>query len=416
MGDAVAELVRDGDTVAIEGFTHLICFAAGHEIIRQRKRDLTLARLTPDVIYDQMIAGGVARKLVFSWLGNPGVGGLNAIRRRIEAVAAAARDRGVQPLRDGRPVHRRRREPAVLPAPLVLRDRPAEGEPADPADRVAVRRRHRLRGPAAPAGRDDRPRPARVGRRRHPGLGPARLPEGGGVRGRAGDRRRRGGRRRCGHPGRPEPDDHPGPDRRRGRGRAVGRPSLVRPGRLRPRQPLLPRLGSDLARRGGDPGLARRMGPRRAGRGGVPREARRGAGRRRSGRRRRRRPARSTTASTADGRADDPRRRALPLGHGRRPGADPGERRRDDADGARALSPRPPAGDGRVVRAAAHRGGRGRRAGRRRRRDLPPDRRAGPRALRRLPPDRRPVRRRRPDGRVARELGKQVFTDMEELP
>jgi glutaconate CoA-transferase, subunit A len=84
MRDAVAELVRDGDTVAIEGFTHLICFAAGHEIIRQRKRDLTLCRLTPDVIYDQMIAGGVARKLVFSWLGNPGVGSLHAIRRRVE--------------------------------------------------------------------------------------------------------------------------------------------------------------------------------------------------------------------------------------------------------------------------------------------------------------------------------------------
>ncbi|HEY3208373.1 MAG TPA: CoA-transferase [Actinomycetota bacterium] len=84
MRDAVAELVRDGDTVAIEGFTHLICFAAGHEIIRQRKRDLTLCRLTPDVIYDQMIAGGVAKKLVFSWLGNPGVGSLHAIRRRVE--------------------------------------------------------------------------------------------------------------------------------------------------------------------------------------------------------------------------------------------------------------------------------------------------------------------------------------------
>jgi len=84
MHDAVADLVRDGDTVAIEGFTHLICFAAGHEIIRQRKRDLVLARMTPDVIYDQMVAGGVARKLVFSWLGNPGVGGLNAIRRVTE--------------------------------------------------------------------------------------------------------------------------------------------------------------------------------------------------------------------------------------------------------------------------------------------------------------------------------------------
>ena len=85
MHDAIADLVRDGDTVAIEGFTHLISFAAGHEIIRQGKRDLTLARLTPDLIYDQMIAAGVARKLVFSWLGNPGVGGLGAIRRRIES-------------------------------------------------------------------------------------------------------------------------------------------------------------------------------------------------------------------------------------------------------------------------------------------------------------------------------------------
>jgi glutaconate CoA-transferase, subunit A len=87
MRDAVAELVGDGDTVAIEGFTHLICFAAGHEIIRQRRRDLTLARMTPDLVYDQMIGAGVATKLVFSWLGNPGVGSLHAIRRRVEAGA-----------------------------------------------------------------------------------------------------------------------------------------------------------------------------------------------------------------------------------------------------------------------------------------------------------------------------------------
>jgi glutaconate CoA-transferase subunit A len=84
MHDAVAELVHDGDTVAIEGFTHLISFAAGHEIIRQRRRDLTLARMTPDVIYDQMIGAGVASKLIFSWMGNPGVGNLHAVRRRIE--------------------------------------------------------------------------------------------------------------------------------------------------------------------------------------------------------------------------------------------------------------------------------------------------------------------------------------------
>jgi glutaconate CoA-transferase, subunit A len=86
MRDAIAELVHDGDSVAIEGFTHLIGFAAGHEIIRQGRRDLTLCRLTPDLVYDQMIAAGVARKLVFSWLGNPGVGSLHAIRRWAEAT------------------------------------------------------------------------------------------------------------------------------------------------------------------------------------------------------------------------------------------------------------------------------------------------------------------------------------------
>jgi glutaconate CoA-transferase subunit A len=84
MKDAIAAHVRDGDTVVIEGFTHLICFAAGHEIIRQRRRDLTLCRLTPDLIYDQMIAADCARKLVFSWAGNPGAGSLHAFRRAVE--------------------------------------------------------------------------------------------------------------------------------------------------------------------------------------------------------------------------------------------------------------------------------------------------------------------------------------------
>ncbi len=84
MREAVARFVHDGDTVVIEGFTHLICFAAGHEIIRQGRRDLTLARLTPDLIYDQLIAAGCARKLVFSWAGNPGVGSLHAFRRAVE--------------------------------------------------------------------------------------------------------------------------------------------------------------------------------------------------------------------------------------------------------------------------------------------------------------------------------------------
>jgi glutaconate CoA-transferase, subunit A len=81
---AVEQLVHDGDCVALEGFTHLIPFAAGHEIIRQRRRDLTLVRLTPDVVFDQMIGMGCASALVFSWGGNPGVGSLHRLRDAIE--------------------------------------------------------------------------------------------------------------------------------------------------------------------------------------------------------------------------------------------------------------------------------------------------------------------------------------------
>jgi glutaconate CoA-transferase subunit A len=84
LSDAVASAVHDGDTVALEGFTHLIPFAAGHEVLRQGRRDLTLVRLTPDVLYDQMIGMGAARRLVFSWGGNPGVGSLHRFRDAIE--------------------------------------------------------------------------------------------------------------------------------------------------------------------------------------------------------------------------------------------------------------------------------------------------------------------------------------------
>jgi glutaconate CoA-transferase subunit A len=84
MQDAIAAYVRDGDMVAIEGFTACICFAAAHEIIRQGRRDLILCRMTPDLIYDQMIAAGCARKMVFSYLGNPGVGSLYCVRRAVE--------------------------------------------------------------------------------------------------------------------------------------------------------------------------------------------------------------------------------------------------------------------------------------------------------------------------------------------
>ncbi len=82
---AVREHVHDGNLVVMEGFTHLIPFAAAHEVIRQGRRDLTLARLTPDVIYDQLIGAGCCRKLVFSWAGNPGIGSLHAFRRAVEA-------------------------------------------------------------------------------------------------------------------------------------------------------------------------------------------------------------------------------------------------------------------------------------------------------------------------------------------
>ncbi len=84
MREAIATHVHDGDTVAIEGFTAFICFSAAHEIIRQRRRGLTLCRMTPDLVYDQMVAAGCARKLVFSYLGNPGVGPLHCIRRAVE--------------------------------------------------------------------------------------------------------------------------------------------------------------------------------------------------------------------------------------------------------------------------------------------------------------------------------------------
>jgi len=84
LSEAVASLVHDGDCVSMEGFTHLIPFAAGHEVIRQGRRDLTLVRLTPDVIFDQLIGMGCASKLIFAWGGNPGVGSLHRFREAVE--------------------------------------------------------------------------------------------------------------------------------------------------------------------------------------------------------------------------------------------------------------------------------------------------------------------------------------------
>jgi glutaconate CoA-transferase subunit A len=85
LSEAISKFVHDEDTVYCAGFTHLIPFAAGHEIIRQKRRNLTLARATPDLIYDQMVAAGCAKKLIFSYIGNPGVGSLRIVRNELEA-------------------------------------------------------------------------------------------------------------------------------------------------------------------------------------------------------------------------------------------------------------------------------------------------------------------------------------------
>src|SRR3954464_7179967 len=91
---AVRDLVHDGDTVALEGFTHLIPVAAGQELIRQKKRDLTLVRMTPDIVYDQLIGAGCARKLIFSWGGNPGVGSLHRFRDAVQAGGLEMEEHG----------------------------------------------------------------------------------------------------------------------------------------------------------------------------------------------------------------------------------------------------------------------------------------------------------------------------------
>ena len=156
----VAELVRDGDVVALEGFTHLIPHAAGHELIRQGRRDLTLIRMTPDVVYDQLIGMGCARKLVFSWGGNPGVGSLHRLRDAVEngwprpleleehshAGMAAAYAAGAANL------------PFGSAARLRGGDLPARTRVA--TIDVPVHRRRARRRAGAPAGRRDRPRAA----------------------------------------------------------------------------------------------------------------------------------------------------------------------------------------------------------------------------------------------------------------
>ena len=133
MRDAVAALVRDGDTVVIEGFTHLICFAAGHEIIRQRRRDLTLCRLTPDLIYDQMIAAGCARKLGVLLVVNPGAGSLHAFRRAVESAILRWSWRSTPTSGNGGPATRRAGRPPFLDPPRLHGDRPPHRQSQNPA-------------------------------------------------------------------------------------------------------------------------------------------------------------------------------------------------------------------------------------------------------------------------------------------
>ena len=184
LADAVARAVHDGDSVAMEGFTHLIPFAAGREMIRQRRRDLTLIRMTPDVLYDQLIGAGCASRLIFSWGGNPGVGSLHRFRDAVENAWPG-------PLELEEHSHAgmanryvgRRLGSAVRDLARVQRHRPGRparpGWPArHPADHLPVHRRAADRRGRAQPGRGGDPRPARRPGRERAALGDHRGAEG----------------------------------------------------------------------------------------------------------------------------------------------------------------------------------------------------------------------------------------------
>ena len=177
--DALASLVSDGDSVALEGFTHLIPFAAGHELLRQGRRELELIRMTPDILYDQMIGMGAARRAGVllrrqprGWLAAP------VPRRDRTRLAAADRARRAQPRGDGQPLRRRRGKAAVRGHARLRRhgSGPAR-ECAD--DRVPVHRRAAGGGSGAGARCGDRPRSGGRPRRQRPAVGDPRRPEGG---------------------------------------------------------------------------------------------------------------------------------------------------------------------------------------------------------------------------------------------
>ena len=170
--EAIAELIHDGDAVALEGFTHLIPMAAGHEIIRQGRRDLTLIRMTPDLIYDQMIGAGCARRLVFSWGGNPGVGSLHRFRDAVENQWPHALELEEHThAGDGEPIRGRGLTTSFRGDPWIRRLRP---HPSRSAERLHGHLSVHGRGPhgrgRAASRRHDRPRAAR-----RPGQGNVQL-------------------------------------------------------------------------------------------------------------------------------------------------------------------------------------------------------------------------------------------------
>ena len=248
LAEAVESTIRDGDTVAMEGFTHLIPYAAGHEIIRQRRRHLTLIRMTPDLIYDQLIGMGCADKLVFSWVGNPGVGSLHRFRDAYEngwpapitieehshAAMANAYEAGAAglPLRD---------------LPRLSRRRPAEGESEHQAHHLSVHRRAAGGRAGDPAGRGGDPCAQGGPRRQRADRRHRRRAEGGGAGGQALDRDGRGDRRGF-RRAQPQCGDPAELDRRRDRLRAGRRASLLRARLLQARQRLLQGLGRDRPR------------------------------------------------------------------------------------------------------------------------------------------------------------------------
>ncbi len=190
--------------------------------------------MTPDLIYDQMIAGGVARKLVFSLARQPGRRRAQrhppAHRARLGGGGDAAGARGVQPLRHGCRYTAGAANLPFMPLRSYFETDLPTANPLIRPDQVAVLGRGGLRGPAAQPGRDRDPRPARGRQRQHPDLGPAGLPEGGRLRRRPGDRGGGGAGRGVGHPRRPQPHRDPGPDRGCRGGGPLRRTSLLRPG------------------------------------------------------------------------------------------------------------------------------------------------------------------------------------------